>query len=286
MIPESLLKYDLRRNLIADSDNPVLIQKAWRDHFAGESFWQPGKDGGKAYLGVAKSEDAMTWNVFRSLQLEGHSGLRVVADVLGISAVETVLFWGCDVEKQSDIQQLLNILIRTIDGQLKGTMTEPDLVFVTEGEVVFVECKLNLNSNQSPWKAQRGSRDEDSGAARRMRSYIKAGFVELEGLKNWEEIYQLIRQYIYATRMADVLQKQPVVVPVINAEHSEFLDTVYSIVQKCPLNKGGMFRNLITWQDISARVASSGLKCATRVVKKMAEALESSKKKRRTTPST
>ncbi len=167
MIPKNLAQYDFRRNLVADSHNPILIQKAWRDHFAGESFWQPGKDGGKAYLGVANGEDAMTWNVFRSLQIEGQKGLQVVSEVLGLSAVESVLFWGCDVEKHSETQQLLSILIRTIDGQLRGTMTEPDLVLVTKKEVVFVECKLNLNGSQSPWKAQTNkSNAKESGAGR------------------------------------------------------------------------------------------------------------------------
>ena len=218
--------------------------------------------------------------------MEGQSGLRVIADALSLSTVTNVLFWGCDVDQQGDIQQLLNILIRTIDGQLKGTMTEPDLVIVTEREVAFVECKLNLSGNQSPWKAQRGSGGKESGAARRMKSYVNSGFRELEGLKNWEEIYQLIRQYVYATRMARALQKQPVVVPVINAEHTGVLGRIYSTVQECPLNTGRVFKNLVTWQEISAKVASSGLLNANRIVTKIAEALETARKKRRTAPST
>ncbi|MCX5800718.1 MAG: hypothetical protein NTX17_04955 [Candidatus Eisenbacteria bacterium] len=284
MIPEHLAQYDFRTNLIADPHNPVLIQKAWRDHFAGESLWKPGKDGGKAYLGVANSEDAMTWNVFRSLQIEGPRGLQVVSEVLGLSAVESVLFWGCDVEKHSEIQQLLSILIRTVDGQLRGTMTEPDLVLVTEGEVAFVECKLNLNGGQSPWKAQTNrSNGKESGAMRRMRSYAKvSGFVELESLKDWEDTYQLIRQYVYATRMADALRKQPVVVPVINGEHAGILKTFYSLVQDSPLNQGGVFRNLATWQDFSAKVACAQLACTARLITKMIESLDSSREKGRT----
>ena len=60
MIPENLAQYDFRTNLIADPDNPLLIQKAWRDHFSGKSFWQPGKDGGKAYFGVANEDDGVS----------------------------------------------------------------------------------------------------------------------------------------------------------------------------------------------------------------------------------
>ena len=48
---------DFRTNLIVDVNNPVLILKAWRDH----------DTQGRAYLGAPHGEDALTWNVFRSL---------------------------------------------------------------------------------------------------------------------------------------------------------------------------------------------------------------------------
>ena len=280
MIPEKLKKYDFRSNLIVDPNNPILIQKAWRDHFAGKSFWQPGKNGGKAYLGVANSEDALTWNVFRSLQLESTPGLQLISDIFCISTIESLLFWGCDVEKRGEIQQLLSILIRTIDGQLKGTMTEPDLVIVTKEEVVFVECKLNLNGKQSPWRAQKRAIDKESGAERRMRSYINTGFEELNGL-NWEEIYQLIRQYVYAKSLADTLRKEPVVVPLINADHLDVLLPFYHKAQKSVLNKKCLFKDIVTWQNISENILSSGVPCALRLTAKISNALEASKKRSR-----
>lgn len=280
MIPEKLKKYDFRSNLIVDPNNPILIQKAWRDHFAGKSFWQPGKNGGKAYLGVANSEDALTWNVFRSLQLESTPGLQLISDIFCISTIESLLFWGCDVEKRGEIQQLLSILIRTIDGQLKGTMTEPDLVIVTKEEVVFVECKLNLNGKQSPWRAQKRAIDKESGAERRMRSYINTGFEELNGL-NWEEIYQLIRQYVYAKRLADTLRKEPVVVALINADHLDILLPFYLRAQKSILSNECLFKDIVTWQNISENILSSGVPCALRLTAKISNALEASKKRSR-----
>lgn len=280
MIPESLAQYDFRSNLIADADNPVLIQKAWRDHFAGQRVWQPGKAGGKAYLGVANSEDALTWNVVRSLQLAGPEGLRILSDAADLAPVGTVLFWGCDVEGRSDVQQLLSILLRTVDGQLKGTMTEPDLVLITTEEVAFVECKLNLNGMQSPWKAQQTSADKESGAARRMKSYIGSGFTELDGITDWEDIYQLVRQYVYATRLAQLLGRRPAVIPLVNGDHLSVLQPLYERAQTSSLNRDHIFRNILTWQAISERVASSGLPCAATLVLKMTKAIEASRGRR------
>ncbi len=115
MIPENLRKYDYRGNLIADKNNPILIQKAWRDRFSSKSHWDAGC--GIEYISKPNSEDALTWNVFRTLQLSGKKGLKIVSNLFNISKVNTMLFWGCDVESYGEGQQLLNILIRTVDGK-------------------------------------------------------------------------------------------------------------------------------------------------------------------------
>lgn len=52
---------DFRRNLIVDKDSAVLIRKAWRDY----------DRRGWAHLAIPHGEDALTWNMFRSLDLRG-----------------------------------------------------------------------------------------------------------------------------------------------------------------------------------------------------------------------
>jgi hypothetical protein len=275
MIPTHLVPFDFRENLIVDPDNPVLIQKAWRDHHSGEAFFEDGRDGGRAYLGVPHGEDALTWNVFRTLQQEGAGGLRILSEAFGLSAVETVLFWGCDVAGRSDAQQLLSILLRRLDGRLKGTMTEPDVVLVTAAEVAFVECKLNLPSGGSPWKAQVKEKDaEGSGAARRMKIYASNGFPELEGVP-WADTYQLIRQYVYSRGMARELGKTAAVIPLVHGGHRAILDGFYSPLRASPLNRDGVFREMSTWQEIAGRVRSSSIACRDRLAAKVDASLAS-----------
>ncbi len=103
-ISSQLARLDYRRNLKTDRDNPVLVQKAWRDRFSGASHWRKGQDG-----------------------------------------AETLLFWGCATEPSGyDAQQKLSSLIRLVDGRLGGTMTECDLVFITDTAVAVIEVKLNV----------------------------------------------------------------------------------------------------------------------------------------------
>jgi len=272
--PDFIKIFDFRSNLIVDQDNPILIQKAWRDHFAGKNYFNEGKDGGKAYLGVLHGEDAMTWNVFRSLQKEGQRGNELISDFFGLSRVKSLLFWGCDVESSGEEQQRLSILIRILDGQLKGTMTEPDLVVIAEKEVAFIECKLNKSErHRSPWKAQLGSTFKEGGASRRMEVYKKFGFKELQQIDDWPEIYQLVRQYLYAKLFARSLGKMPVAIPLINEDHLGDLKPFYAKALNSPLNKSGTFCDMVTWQDLRKRIAGSDLDCKEKLIIKMDETL-------------
>ncbi len=264
MNKRELNRLDYRQNLIVDPDNPILVQKAWRDRFSSRSHWNAGY-GGEAYLSRKNSEDALTWNVFRSLQKISPKGFKVIEDVFGLSTVTHLLFWSCDVETSSDIQQILSCLIREIDGRHGGTMTEPDLVIITEGEVAFVECKLNRNGNQSPWKAQ------GPGATKRLNTYInECGFPELITIKNWEDVYQLVRQYVYSKSLCKMLGKRPLVFPLIHESHLDFWADFYNSLREFD---SGIFCPFITWQQLRNRI--QGLASVGLLVNKMNEALHS-----------
>lgn len=265
MIPENLRKYDYRGNLIVDENNPILIQKAWRDRFSRKSHWDAGY-GGEAYISKPNSEDALTWNVFRTLQLSGKKGLKIVSSLFKISEVNTMLFWGCDVENRGEEQQLLNILIRTVDGKCQGTMTEPDLVVISDKEVVFVECKLNQSGKTSPWKAGKG-------AEKRFKIYARE-FPELKDIANWKRVYQLIRQYVFAKLMAKHLEKRALVVPLINKAHEKILLPYYLEVKNSAINSEGVFYDFITWQDVAKMLLKFDHPDKEAILMKIQEALK------------
>jgi hypothetical protein len=251
MIPAKLKDYDYRQNLMTDPDNPILIQKAWRDRFSAKGHWDAGY-GGQSYLGRPNSEDALTWNVFRSLQIAGEQGLQVISNTFRVSSVGTILFWGCDVENRGEEQQLLNILIRTVDGKHRGTMTEPDLVMITDQEVILVECKLNPPGRTSPW------RSSSEGSAKRFGTYVEL-FPELAGLRDWREVYQMVRQYVYARSLGEHLGKRPKAIPLINKDFEAILAPYYSDLRNSLADEANVFGDFVTWQDIRKMAAASDL---------------------------
>jgi hypothetical protein len=203
---------DFRTNLIIDQNNPILVMKAWRDH----------DSAGWAYLAAPYGEDALTWNVFRFLDLKGPR--EVAQRFFGLrSPIEEFLFWGCDPDGRSNAQQVLSILLRGLDGSRRGTMTEPDLVILTDTEVCFVECKLSFAP--APWSARAmqttlavlacGTSQQDAGWKKRWGDYrARPAFQSLPAEPTPENgaVYQLVRNAIYAHLLAEKLGKDRVVV--------------------------------------------------------------------------
>jgi hypothetical protein len=228
---------DFRENLIVDQNNPILIQKAWREH--DRQGW--------AYLAAPYGEDALVWNVFRSLDRpEGttrtYPQREIVQMFFGLQApVQELLFWGCNPDGTGESQQQLSIALRTLDGKRKGTMTEPDLVVVTESEVCFVECKLLFTP--TPWSA-RERKSPRTQLEEMLDSAAEGATAALAGWqKRWDvytaepitgqhlpqtptaddaAVYQLIRNAIYAQRLAQKLGgKKAIVVSLVSHLQTE-----------------------------------------------------------------
>ena len=265
MIPKYLEQYDYRTNLIVDRNNPILIQKAIRDRFSGRRNWEAGY-GGEAYLGRKNSEDALTWNVFRSLQCNNR--LDIVSKIFKIGEVRTILFWGVDPEYQGEEQQLTNIMIRTIDGKLRGTLTDPDLVVFTEKEVCFIECKLNQKGKSSPWKTR------SHGSEQRMKIYVDK-YPELETITEWRSVYHMIRQYVYAKALAEILDKTPRVFPLVNEKHMEIISNHYKTLQESSIQD--TFGEIMTWQQINRKLDNSKLRKDDQLIKKITESLDATR---------
>ncbi len=257
------LGLDYRKNLIVDRDNPILVMKAWRDHFSLRSDAV-----GQAYLGRPNGEDALTWNVFRSLErTPSHAGYHVVESLFGVSDVRNLLFWGCDLEHRGDAQNRLSNLIRRVDGRHAGTMTEIDLLIVAEGEVLCVECKLNWSGSGSPYAARGG------GAEKRWKTYREEcpELADFEG--DWRAVYQLLRNYVYAKLLtADLGKLKWGVCPLVNGAHAGGLGAYYTPLRQFSAER---FRPLRTWQDARALIESGVEPLGHRrslILRKMAEA--------------
>lgn len=174
---------------------------------------------GLPYLSSQDSEDALTWNVFRSLQKT--QKLRVICDDFRVGEPLGLLLWTLAPEVDdvsSKLQYTTGRLIRKFDGIFQGQVTEPDIIILGSQGVAVVECKLS-EAGKPPSHLWKGSLDS---VARRLPVYRQAEPALLR--KNitddqTAEIYQLVRMAFYALQLGKSFSCTPVVVSLGNEKN-------------------------------------------------------------------
>jgi len=78
------------------------------------------------------------------------------------------------------------------------------------------------------------------------------GLKKLGEICKWKPVYQLIRQYIYACQLAQLLDKKPLVFPLINQEHVNYWQKNYQPLMDI---NAEIFQPFILWQDIPDIIA-------------------------------
>jgi hypothetical protein len=206
---------DFRKRIIVDPDNPILAFKASRDRY--NRRWPA--YAGMPYLGSRNSEDALTWNVFRSLQKT--KKLRVVCDEFRIGEPLSLLLWTLAPEVDNvgaELQYTAGMLIRQFDGIFQGQMTEPDVIILGSQGVAVVECKLS-EAGKPPSHLWEGSLDS---VTRRLPVYRQAEPALLrKGIADDQttEIYQLVRMAFYALQLGKSFSCIPIVVSLANEKN-------------------------------------------------------------------
>ena len=245
---------DFRSRIIVEPDSPILAWKANRDRYT--QGIQP-IYAGLPYLGSQASEDALTWNVFRSLQKAGR--LDVICNELGIGVPRGMLLWAVAPEiddANAELQQVTGALIRGYDGILPGQVTEPDVIILGTTGVCVVECKLS-SPDKPPSHLWDGSVES---VRKRLPIYLQAepGLLKKDASDGEiAGIYQLVRMAFYALQLSRSLSCTPVVVSLANARnwHEEVRR-----LGKTPVELWDLFRDVvgtptlikrsISWQDI------------------------------------
>ena len=92
------------------------------------------------------SEDALTWLFIRSFIVD--NTIQALADTFGLTLPMTeILIWG--VPQISPIEDaIVPVLKKTLDalGELGNSRSEPDVILVSNAEIVFIEVKLSAQN--------------------------------------------------------------------------------------------------------------------------------------------
>lgn len=200
---------DYRERILVDRDNPILAVKANRDRFTVAPY------SGLPQIGSENSEDALTWNVFRTLEI--NQLLPLLAPILGELVEPKVLYWTLAASPGTgELQFIVGDTIRQIDGAHDRQMTEPDIVVATSTRLLLVECKLSPPGRR-PSHLWEGRGD---GPRIRRNDYLVTNanpFLKNPPTELYERTaYQLCRMAFYAYQIGNKLGLRPELVSLAN----------------------------------------------------------------------
>jgi hypothetical protein len=254
-------------NIVVDAHNPVLT---WKTALRRERF-STGKAQGLSRFASQNSEDALTWNFFRTLHLEGMLTAMLATEVpewrTTKSAHVRVLFWGRDAEGPEGVDPQVQGMLDTMEPWGRGgrrQQTEPDVTLITDTTVVIIEGKLGaIGAGVNAWKRS------TPGMRAECQEFVKDQRLDcIESQFDWNRhgprFYQLLRNWILATALGRRLGKSARLIAVVNAENKNKNGLSHTaefeaFAGHLPLAIRDQAR-LVTWQVLMSRVAGSDQK--------------------------
>jgi hypothetical protein len=245
---------DWRDNIVVDPEAPPLVWKAGRDLFGGHTGVP-----GRPYLASENSEDALSWNLFRTLEKAGR--LDVAARALGLEDDFQVLYWYRPWDAASPLPEIKQALDRVEPwGKVRGRyQTETDIILRGQRYLVMVESKLGKpGARIRPWE-RTGDRPVPATYEAPLRDLLK-------DMHDWQEtmrrFYQLLRHLILANELCrpEVWDLEPHVLAIVNElnRHASLRPHAeeFEAFRKC-LRLPAERTHLLTWQELLARAEAT-----------------------------
>jgi hypothetical protein len=191
-----------------------------------------------------RSEDAVTWNVFRFLEKSGL--LMDYLDSISRSGNEgaRIIYWSFDPVANGPWEPL--VLAREEFGEKATQGSEPDLIIETKGNIYFIEVKLDSGNKTNPSKPDNRKKYETGGNSW-FAEVFKSG-VDFDRVANAESFYELLRFWLFGTWVANEHLKKNFFLINLVLDKKE-RDIEYQFGRYIDSNETRAFKRL-TWEQI------------------------------------
>lgn len=151
-----------------------------------------------------RSEDALTWNVFRALEKADCVGSWVHELTSTPANMPSVVYWGSDPVAAGRWRPLEEA--RTAFGEDVARGTEPDLVILSNEVLVFIEAKFTAGNRTRPSSPGRGQRYTEGGSGW-YEGVMQEG-VAFATVAEEAQLYELLRMWLLGSWVAHRLQRR------------------------------------------------------------------------------
>ena len=235
-----------------DKNNKALTEKAGLKR----ERYPRGEAKGCSRFGSRSSEDALSWSVFRTLQLR--NSMNLFYELGGIKdSLQTTIFWTRDTKTgncDKDLVRIINLIEPKSLWRIQ--QTEPDVILKGKSTLVFIEAKLGKQGAKiSAW-----ARKKDFERKGKQFRYQDKGF--LDGLftqdfiddfgREGKRFYQLVRNYVIGNKLAEAWKLDFQLCALVNrlnrAKNGNSHEQEFGKFKGYLLDKDKA--HILTWQDM------------------------------------
>lgn len=170
-------------------------------------------------MGRERSEDALTFNVFRTLERAGQ--LNAVMSAIAGRAVVGSVPWYWSLNSATGTTDSRLAAARDAFHEVTDRGTEPDMLIDTEDTLILVEAKLGSKNETTPTHA----RSLKAYSAAQGGWYDRVFTSDAETVASKEKLYQLMRLWLLGTWMAEQAGKKFVLVSLCTAGGDSQIET-------------------------------------------------------------
>jgi len=196
-----------------------------------------------------RSEDAVTWNVFRFLE-RNNLVETTLSPLIGVTLKSSqVIYWSYSQRKNSSWSELDEA--RDEFGEEEGRGSEPDIIIKTNTGLLFVEAKLTAGNETVPSDMSNSKRYEIGGDT----WFSKVFNSDYRTIAIVEKKYELLRFWLLGTWIAKQEDLNFYLVNLVLSERDKNIGMIFKR-HICENQRMKFIR--ITWEDIYQQILNSG----------------------------
>ena len=197
-----------------------------------------------------RSEDAVTWNVFRFLE-RNNLVEESLSPIIGVTLKSSqVIYWSYSQTENSSWSQLDET--RDEFGEEERRGSEPDIIIKTSNAIFFLEAKLTAGNETVPSDMSNSKRYEIGGD----KWFSKVFKSDYKTVAIVEKKYELLRFWLLGTWMAKQENLNFYLVNLVLSKQDKNIGTIFKR-HICENQRMKFVR--ITWKDIYQQILNSDL---------------------------
>ena len=222
----------------------------WKDKVDLELFKKMKTVKRESRIARDRSEDAVSWNVFRFLERNDLVGITLGSIICATLESSEVMYWSYSQRENSSWSEL-NEARKEFGEEIKRS-SEPDIIIKTNNALLFIEAKLTARSETVPSSMSNSKRYEIGGD----NWFSKVFKLDYRTVAIVEKKYELLRFWLLGTWIA---KQQDLNFYLVNLVLSEQDKNIGTIFKRHIYENQRMKFIRITWEDIYQQILNSGL---------------------------